>query len=122
MSVSRRGKLEKSTLKKSAAPRSRNGFQPTKLEDTYQTIHIIGKQIQNKMSNDKKQTAVKLIFENFNLLSDADFKTWMLNSYNVLEEMEEQQAFEFWQGGIKCTDEGGKSFDQYYNQTYGGGE
>jgi hypothetical protein len=70
------------------------------------------------MKNDKKQTAVKLIFENFNLLSDADFKTWMLNSYNVLEEMEEQQAFEFWQGGIKCTDEGGKSFDQYYNETY----
>jgi hypothetical protein len=70
------------------------------------------------MTNDKKQTAVKLIFEKFNLLSDAGFKTWMLNSYNILEEMEEQQAFEFWQGGIKCTDEGGKSFDQYYNETY----
>jgi hypothetical protein len=70
------------------------------------------------MKNDKKQTAVKLIFEKFNLLSDADFKTWMLNSYNLLEEMEEQQVFEFWQGGIKCTDEDGKSFDQYYNETY----
>jgi hypothetical protein len=31
---------------------------------------------------------------------------------------ERQQAFEFWQGGIKCTEEGGKSFDQYYNETY----
>ena len=28
--------------------------------------------------------------------------------------------FEFWNGGIKCTEEGGKSFDQYYNETYGG--
>jgi hypothetical protein len=34
------------------------------------------------------------------------------------KEMEKQQAFEFWQGGIKCTEEGGKSFDQYYNETF----
>lgn len=34
------------------------------------------------------------------------------------KEMERQQSFDFWQGGIKCTEEGGKSFDQYYNETY----
>jgi hypothetical protein len=30
----------------------------------------------------------------------------------------EQQAFEFWNGGIKSTEEGGKSFDQYYNENF----
>ena len=37
---------------------------------------------------------------------------------NQAKAMEEKQAFEFWQGGIKCTEEGGKSFEQYYNETY----
>jgi di/tripeptidase len=35
----------------------------------------------------------------------------------MLEE-EKEQAFKFWNGGIECTEEGGKSFEQYYNQTY----
>jgi hypothetical protein len=34
--------------------------------------------------------------------------------------MEKQQMFEFWNGGIDCTEEKGKSFEQYYNETYGG--
>jgi hypothetical protein len=34
------------------------------------------------------------------------------------KEMEYEQALEFWKGGIKCTESGGKSFDQYYNQTF----
>jgi hypothetical protein len=34
------------------------------------------------------------------------------------KEMEKQQAFEFWMGGIKCTEEGGKSFDQYFNEIF----
>jgi hypothetical protein len=38
-----------------------------------------------------KQTAVELIFENFNLLSDKDFKTWMLNTYYHLKDMEKEQ-------------------------------
>jgi phosphosulfolactate synthase (CoM biosynthesis protein A) len=33
--------------------------------------------------------------------------------------MEKEQAFQFWNGGIDCTEEGGKSFEQYYNETYG---
>jgi hypothetical protein len=33
------------------------------------------------------------------------------------KEMEEQQMFEFWNGGIDCT-EGGVCFDQYYNETF----
>jgi hypothetical protein len=38
-----------------------------------------------------KQTAVSLIFEKFNLLSDFDFKSWMLNNYDELFEMEKEQ-------------------------------
>ena len=34
------------------------------------------------------------------------------------KEKERKQAFEFWQGGINCTEQGGKSFDQYYNETF----
>jgi hypothetical protein len=49
------------------------------------------------------------------------FKEWFKEQAIVLKEakeMEREIAFEFWQGGIKCTEEGGKSFDQYYNEKY----
>ena len=36
-------------------------------------------------------TAVDLIFENFNLLSDKDFKTWMLNTHTALKVLESKQ-------------------------------
>ena len=35
-----------------------------------------------------KQTAVKLILEKFSLLSDGDFKYWMINNYDELIEMD----------------------------------
>ena len=31
----------------------------------------------------------------------------------------EEKLLEYWNGGIKSTEEGGKSFDQYYTSTYG---
>ena len=43
------------------------------------------------MSN---QTAIQLIFEKFNLLSDADFKTWMLMNSELLEAKEKQQIID----------------------------
>jgi hypothetical protein len=33
--------------------------------------------------------------------------------YDKAKKMEEDQLFEFWNGGINSTDEGGKSFDQF---------
>jgi hypothetical protein len=33
-------------------------------------------------------------------------------------EMEKQQMLEFWNGGIDCTEERGKSFEQYYKETH----
>lgn len=41
-----------------------------------------------------------------------------LLAYKESIELEKQQAFEFWQGGINSTEEGGKSFDQYYKERY----
>jgi hypothetical protein len=61
-------------------------------------------------------TAVEQLFKKL-WNEPKDKLTW----YALLKEakaIEKQQAFEFWQGGIKCTEEGGKSFDQYYNDTY----
>ena len=65
-----------------------------------------------------KQTAVEWLLQRF---EDGDM-------YNVEDTqfikqqalaMEKEQMFELWNGGINCTEEGGKSFDQYYNETYG---
>ena len=30
----------------------------------------------------------------------------------------EDKLFEYWNGGIKSTEQGGKSFEQYYNETF----
>ena len=65
-----------------------------------------------------KQTEVewlekKLIESGVNLLSEE---------FEFIEQakvMEKEQSYKFWQGGINCTEEGGKSFEQYYNETYG---
>jgi hypothetical protein len=83
----------------------------------------------------KKQTAVKLIFEKFNLLSDADFKSWMLNNQDVLEATERQQIIDavddpkYMESHITAHNVPGISSSsmgwfmngrQYYEITYGG--
>ena len=45
-------------------------------------------------SMDKRQSAVSIIIENFNLLSDNDFKTWFLNSMEKLEALERNQIID----------------------------
>ena len=72
------------------------------------------------------KTTVALIFEKFNLLSDKDFKSWMLNNYDELFEMEKSQhdntAEEWWKEGAHYIESGGKckweSFEQYYKITF----
>jgi hypothetical protein len=54
------------------------------------------------------KTAVALIFEKFNLLSDKDFKSWMLNNYDELFEMEKEQI-------INAYDRGHNEYDIYRN-------
>jgi ribosomal protein L32 len=52
---------------------------------------------------------------------------WLIKELNLegydhtiqqAKEMHENEAFEYWNGGIKSTEEGGKSFDQYYQETF----
>ena len=66
---------------------------------------------------EKKQTAVSLIAENFNLLSDKDFKSWFLNSLDYLEQLEKQQIVDAVDGHpIQNRHLDG---EQYYLETYG---
>jgi hypothetical protein len=48
----------------------------------------------------KNQTALNIIIEKFNLLSDNDFKTWFLNSMDELEAMEKEQIEKAFKEGI----------------------
>jgi hypothetical protein len=69
----------------------------------------------------KKQTAVQLIFEKFNLLSNADFKTWVLNNHDSLQAMEKQQIeYAFQDGWLDRLKKKVTQGYEYYNETYGG--
>lgn len=68
-----------------------------------------------------KQTAVEWLVKELN--QKVDFIP--MDKWNEIRDivqqaraMEKEQSFEFWQGGINCTEKGGKSFEQYYQQTY----
>ena len=69
-----------------------------------------------------KQTAVDLIFESFNLLSDKDFKTWMLHTYDYLKKMEKQQIINAYGQGVAVEAmqllDVSKDAEQYYNEFY----
>jgi hypothetical protein len=70
------------------------------------------------MSN-KKKTAVEFILYKFNLLSDNEFKSWMLNHYDELIQMEqEQMGAAFISGGWNW--ETPLTFFEYYKAIYGG--
>jgi hypothetical protein len=69
----------------------------------------------------KKQTAVEWLINHWKKLqSEGEKMSWnqIIQITELSKELETQQAFEFWKGGIACTEEGGKSFEQYYNKTY----
>jgi hypothetical protein len=66
-----------------------------------------------------KQTAVQLILDKFSLLSDGDFKYWMINNYDELIEMEQEQivdAYYYDPNFDEIKDDG----ELYYKETYGG--
>ncbi len=51
----------------------------------------------------------------------GDYRIGLVKAIDFCEqakEMEKEQMFEFWNKGIDCTEEGGKSFEHYYNETY----
>lgn len=66
-----------------------------------------------------KQTAVRLILDKFNLLSDNDFKSWILNHYDELIQMEREQIIDAYNSARN--DHHQMYFaDEYFNKTYGG--
>lgn len=69
-----------------------------------------------------KQTAVEWLIEQLECFGNKHELQLSWATVDELveqaKEMEKEQMFEFWQGGINCTEEDGKSFDQYYNETY----
>ena len=75
----------------------------------------------------KKQTAVEYYANEYNKLlikqlsNEIDAKQFDYRARALVEiskDMEKEQMLEMWNGGINCTEEGGKSFDHYYNETY----
>ncbi len=73
---------------------------------------------------EKKQTAMQTLIEwGDKMMKQQPMKVLSfaeaIDKAEELLEMEKEQSFEFWQGGINCTEEGGKSFEQYYNEMYG---
>jgi len=88
---------------------------------------------------EKRKLVVELIFEKFNLLSDADFKSWMLNNHEELYRLEREQMRKTYSHGwttrerfddlvsdiiyplgLDYEEKQEYAFQQYYNQTYGG--
>ena len=66
-----------------------------------------------------KQTAVSLIAENFNLLSDKDFKSWFLNSLDYLEQLEKNQIIDGVYAGYNYDGARLEEYsEQYYAKTY----
>jgi hypothetical protein len=64
------------------------------------------------------KTAVALIFEKFNLLSDKDFKSWMLNNHDELFEMEKEQIINARDTAPYSMFERIGEAENYYNQTF----
>ena len=66
-----------------------------------------------------KQTAVQLILDKFSLLSDGDFKYWMINNYDELIEMEREQIEEAYGDGLNAHRVDFCNRNEYYQKTYG---
>jgi hypothetical protein len=69
----------------------------------------------------KKQSSIEFIFNAFNLLSDSDFKAWMLNNHDDIKAMHKEEIMESWKHGNLPTFLGRVlTAQQYYNETFGG--
>jgi hypothetical protein len=68
-----------------------------------------------------KQSSVDFILNAFNLLSDSDFKSWMLNNYDVIKAMHKEEIANAWNDGHTEGMEGGycTTYEEYYNETFG---
>jgi hypothetical protein len=68
----------------------------------------------------KRITAVEWLIQQMFLTYNATNQK-KISSENIIQhanKMFEEQMLEFWQEGINSTEEGGKCFDQYFNENY----
>lgn len=73
--------------------------------------------------SDKKQSSVDFILNAFNLLSDSDFKSWMLNNHDEIKAMHKEEIIEsYCQGCLDMTNDDTifprETSEQYYNETF----
>jgi hypothetical protein len=61
-------------------------------------VEFLGKQALNYLNDEQENDLIKVIQQAL--------------------EIENQQMFHFWQGGLLANESGGKNFETYYNETY----
>jgi hypothetical protein len=69
---------------------------------------------------ENKQSSIDFIFNAFNLLSDSDFKAWMLNNYDVIKAMYKDEIKDAWVDGYSCGMYQEESSNEYYNEIFEG--
>ena len=81
----------------------------------------------NKMTNNKQQTAVEWysvkrdvleIEVRLGKLSPIEYAEELVKAEQQAKEMENSKAFEIFKAGQDSMEEGGKGFEQHYNETY----
>ena len=81
------------------------------------------------MTNNKQQTAMELLFLEFKSLSKVSRDAGDEQTANLIDflcereqqakEIDKAKAFEIFKAGQDSMEEGGKGFEQYYNETFG---
>ena len=69
-----------------------------------------------------EQSVIELIFEQHNLLSDADFTSWMLNNYEELKSQHKMEVMGAYECGLEDSETeryAPKASLDFYNQFYG---
>ena len=72
------------------------------------------------MSNEKEMSAVEWFNDEILIHLNFDQRLYLKHIYNKAKEMEKLKAFEIFKAGQDSMEEGGKGFEQFYEQTYGG--
>lgn len=70
--------------------------------------------------NNKKQSSIDFILNAFNLLSDSDFKAWMLNNHDKIKSMHKEEIAHAY--NYVSLDETYQPIpaEHYYTKTFGG--
>ncbi len=69
-----------------------------------------------------EQTSIELIFEQHNLLSNADFTSWMLNNYEELNSLHKMEVMGAYECGLEDSETeryAPRASLNFYKETYG---